>query len=465
MKKLLWVVVLVVALAGSLAGARYWVGGRIEQDYRSALAAVPSNGVFRVKSESYSRGAFSSEARTGVELLGLPGGPISFSLVHRIVHGPLASARLSPFLAVVETTLEPAESSSAAVKSFFGTHPEFVALRDRTVVGFGGTGQSHLELPAFRRPFGEKQVMVDWQGLAVDTTIAADWSAYHGSSKLPGFVISAGEGELKAERVESTFAMRKGAHELFLGESGFTVGAVALTTAPASAPISLSGLRILSSSTEQDGLLAMDFSLGIDALHTVGIAFEKTGFDLRLSNFDAEFVALLKKQADALQVAGDTMNPETALAGLAGFVREHLPSFLSRGPVLEVPRLEIATREGRFSGTMQMTFDTARGMPADLPGLLGLLVVQAEAAVDEGLLRQIIAQSMTTNVQGQGGQTDPAQIRAAADMLLLAQLEPLVAQGYLRKENASYSASARYQGGQLTVNGIPLGGRGRTGKR
>lgn len=137
----------------------------------------------------------------------------------------------------------------------------------------------------------------------------------------------------------------------------------------------------------------MDFSLGIDALQMVGISFEKTAIELRLSNFEAAFIALVKKQADAPQAAGDTLDPATALAELTGLARERLPSFLSSGPGIEVTRLEVATREGRFSATMKLTV----------------------------LLRQIIVQSMTTKVQAQGG--------------------------------------------QLTVNGIPLGGRGRTGKR
>lgn len=467
MKKLLSFAVIAGVIAVSLVGARYWAGVRIEKDYRRVLAAVPANAAFRVTGESYSRGAFSSVARTGVEFLGVPEGPIAFSLVHRITHGPLAPTRLAPFLAVVETTLEPAETSSAAVKAFFSAYPEVVAVRDRTVVSLDGEGVSHLELPAFRRPFGEKQITVDWQGLVADTTVAKDWSAYRGASKLTGLVVSAAAGEVKVGAVEGTYDVRKGTGDLFFGESGVTVGSVALLSAKGEATerFALSGLKLRSNTKEEGGLVTLDFSLLIDTLQAGGMAFVHSGFDVRLSNFETAFIARLKKELDGVGAAGDALNREKALAGIAGLAREHLPSFLSKGPVVEVPRFEVATGEGRFSATARLSLETAQEPPADLKGLLGLLVAQVEATLDEALLRQIVVQSMTTQVQARGQSADPAQIQAAADMLVGTQLQSLVQRGYLRKDKGTFSASAKYQGGQLAVNGIPLGGTGRKGNR
>ena len=66
-------------------------------------------------------------------------------------------------------------------------------------------------------------------------------------------------------------------------------------------------------------------------------------------------------------------------------------------------------------------------------------------------------------VKVQGKQTDPAQIRAAADLLLGTQLQALVGQGYLRKDNGAYSTTLLYRGGQVVVNGKPLGGGSRRG--
>lgn len=464
MKKLVALIVLAGMVAAAITGAKYWAGTRIEREYRSALSALPASPAYRMTGESYSRGVFTSEVRSGVELSTLPGRPVAFSLVHRIAHGPLSfPGRLSPFLAVIETRLEPSASSSAAVKQFFKDYPELVAAHDRTVVDLGGRARSHFEIPPFRKTFGVKEVLVDWKGLTAESIIDNNWGKIKSSARLSGIEVSDREAVLNLEDITGASELEKNTLGLYLGDSEATFGALSFASLRSgkSVPVSLAGAKFKSSLDEKDGLLDIEFSFGIDKLVAAALTFEEFSLELQLRNIEAAFLVQLRKELDAVQGAGDrAVGPEIA-ARFGTFARKRLPSFVEKSPALELSQLKVSSQAGKFSGQGRLALDGTGAPVHEFAELLPLLTADADILVDEGLLRQVIMRSLAGMRDVALQNDDPAQLQAATDAVFAAQLQPLVEQGYLIRENATYRTSVRFRHGALTVNGKPIGARAR----
>ena len=93
--------------------------------------------------------------------------------------------------------------------------------------------------------------------------------------------------------------------------------------------------------------------------------------------------------------------------------------------------------------------------------LIAALTAQAELRIGEGLLRSVLAGMLQGDLiqeweDEEGEAPDDEVISAIVSTKVDEQLATLVAQNLLVKENGTYAASARYEAGQITLNGRPM---------
>ena len=239
-------VVIGALVVGLLIGAAwtassYWFGMQTESRYRSMIEQSSSWGQARLVNESYERGIFRSQAKTVVEIGQLPpkgkapeeqpvGGPMRFTLLEEIFHGPLpfmaqtpGQSLLQPALAVIETRVAFDPEKNQVLKQLRDIIPKDAVTKLTTVLLWKGEGETRVSMKPFRQESGqEEKVGVDFGGLDAQIRFSLDLKRFAGNlvcEKLSVQTIK--HGLYQMVRMDGTFDQYQGANGLFLGDVDF----------------------------------------------------------------------------------------------------------------------------------------------------------------------------------------------------------------------------------------------------
>lgn len=490
MKRLISILAITLLLfAGVWGGAAYWFGMKAEQRYHTLLQQASGSQYLKFVSESYTRGFFQSQARTLMEVVLPPGTsgevqPLKFLLVQEISHGPFPLGKFpgregsfKPAIAFIETRLAPSSELQGRAAEIWNQLPELASVRDYIIIDMDGHGEERFVVPPFQRTFGTADVAtVDWKGLTSSTNFTVDFKGFRGNLSIPGITIRGREFDLRFTEAKSTFNTHEGISGLWLGEASFTLAGFDFTFNQETGlhTLLLRGFDATSSTKASGENLNSALTLRTEQIKLDDTKYGPGVFELDFRNIDA--ASLAKLQQAVRDEHAQAPQPSTEDAPAMNFARylEVLPGFLKKSPEIEIRQFDFKTSLGDFTSKAKIAFDgTKSDAAANLLTLASAITAQADLSIGEDLLRNMLTSMMKTRIteQGQepeedleddeeeveGGTLEDEQLEELASAMTDQQLEALVAQGILVKGNGTYTANARYEGGQIVLNGKSLG--------
>lgn len=213
---------------------------------------------------------------------------------------------------------------------------------------------------------------------------------------------------------------------------GFPVGELSLVmesimVADASGQISgFEGLSLDGSSEIDGDVLNARSKMRIEKLALPGIGDVAIFMDARASDLDAAAVGRISQALDRAQSSAD---PEAALGQVFGVIRKDLESLLTAGGEVRFDQLDISLDQGTVRSKFGVSVAGSDG-PFSWPGLVLALKADADVLVPVELVEM-------------SRQMDP-------------QTDSLIQMGFLKLSGNEYRMQAKFAGGLLSVNGVPM---------
>jgi uncharacterized protein YdgA (DUF945 family) len=477
-KKTFFIVVLLLLLIlGLWGGTTAWFGIKTEDQYRALLQQASELQHFKFVNESYNRGFFTSRARTVIEFQP-PAGPaaenqsMQLILTHDITHGPFPLGKspgrewpFKPVMAIVETGIVLSPETQKQLAGIYAQIPEIASMRDFTVITLDGNGEENLLIPAFQQSFGdEDKVAVDWKGLSLRVNFTGDLKGYSGTLSVPGLEAVGKDLHLKINDVKSAFESREGLSGFWLGEASFDLAHLEFVDKKETPPqaILLRDFNVNTSSKATGGNINILVAIRVDQMKLDESRQGSGVFEMEFRNLDAASLARLEQTVRSQQTPPPQQSPEAMQMMMLARYMEILPGLLKKSPEIEIGRLDVKTTEGDFTGKAKIAFDgTKPEATENLLMLANAITAQAEFKVGERFLRRMAAEAMKDSIvaewkEQRGAPPSEEEIAATTSPKIDEQLKALEAQGIVVRENGDCRASARYEAGQIVLNGRPL---------
>lgn len=470
MKKFLVVLGVTLLLAAGLTGAAYWSGQQAEHWYRQILAESARQSGLHITLTSYQRGWFSSTATTHYQnqsnttdhALAAPDTEttdLSFSTHETIYHGPLPlmawgvpGVSPTPAATVIRQTLVPDSSPwTRKLAEWYGNQEPLTVV---TRVGFDGASASRVTMPPLTLNQIANQAAndpmplqnLDFSGLNGQfqmtpggATVQGDLSVAQLAATAQAKTADAANEAAAIQRVtlrdlRLTANQRKSAFDLLLGDTHFQLGELRIEDAAGAAPALLSRLRLDTTSVvnpQNPQQIDAEVKMQVDKVEIPpwnGVG----NFRLALQRLDGAALSQFQQWRD--QLPTDSSDPQAAQGEVAALLT------LARGLLRGEPELQFDT-QGRLAqddwqGQLRLNFQdyaTDGDLAQNPASLLGAL---------------------------RHGSLDLTVAKGLAELLIPEQITALVAAGLVQLHDGHYQVQARFDNGQLLVNGhpIPLGG-------
>ncbi len=484
-------VVIGALVVGLLIGAAwtassYWFGMQTESRYRSMIEESSSWGQARMVNESYERGIFRSQAKTVVEIGQPPpkgkaleeqpvGGPLRFTLMEEILHGPLpfmaqapGQSLLEPALAVIETRVAFDPEKNEVLKQLQDLIPKDAVTKFTTVLHWKGEGETRVSMKPFRQESGQdEKVGVDFGGLDAQIRFSLDLKRFSGNllcEKLR--VQTARHGLYQMGQMDGTFDQYQGANGLFLGDIDFKLNHFEFQGpqggGKAEEPFRVKGLQVKTSARESANDLSTSAVTSMDQLGLGEFGADKALLEVEFRKLDARAVSELQSTLRGLRNLQDSQE-EMSRQALEKAV-DLLARLLRNSPEMAIKRFGFMTPEGELQAAAKLMVDgTQVGDSLNIASIVNASDLEAKVDVSEKLLVRILKSG---GRKSEGGTDEDSKAEAVPDSSkedvhdaeIQEQLAGLLAQGYLKLENGTYKTSARYAKGKLTVNqrDVPL---------
>ena len=452
-----------VVVAGAL-GTSWWMGPRIERDFRAALdefnAQPMLQDLARVELVGYERGLFSAKAQTRWVMLSkahealeagdaddegepeqeppAPGAAGATATVaqntltaaHDIWHGPLPWGAA----AQIGTSFDLPPDADAKLKTAFnGKAPLHVSSR------MGWLKSAKHQITAAPVKLDEEGMRVDWAGLTGTVSVSSDHRSLDGKLSMPSLVLANAKGEwtIKDGEVSADMKQPEG-QSMWVGPSTMKLASVSgkLPTRGEGEPdtVALTGLSQTSESSIKDDLLTSSSKLQLKSLEARGFKADELELDMSMRKFDA-------KAMDALQRLAFSNNRDEMLSETPKLMQQ----MLTRQPEIEIKRLRFRTADGEATATALISYAGDASKPfnpmTDLKGQL-----QLNAA------KPLVLNLMAPKAKGD---QDP-QMLMQAKAMTEQQVASLVQAGMLVDDGKTLSAKAAVDDGKVMVNDKPL---------
>lgn len=475
MRKLLLVVLLLCAtLVAAFCASSYWAGAQARKQYESLLAKASSRSP-AVLEKSYERGVFRSTAVTVVALQQASPGPgegFKITLVNSIRHGPLALLknrkpwrRIQPVQGVISSRLAPGPEQGEELKKLLEEIPELADSEIETVLFLDGSGESSLTVPAFQRKIpGEKegQILLDWGGLSGKVKFDIALGQVLGSFRAP--YADVGEGLLRVGAVKGEFNTHPGPMGLAVGETSLSCDFVAATQ-DGNTLFRADSLELLGGTGQTGDTLTASVQLRLHKLDKSGEKYGPLAVEIEGRKLDPAALARLKTGLEELQDRLAGKSDREVQDRLNALVLQCLSELLAKAPEIELKQLTMRTDKGDFSGKALLFFSgSGPGGPANLLMQLSRLGANVDASISCPLLAHFVTSGFQSELERSG--FDPRKVadeaRRKADILI----EQLASENILVRQEETYTLSAAYKSGKLTLNGrtIPISDLLKTGR-
>ncbi|MDR9501429.1 MAG: YdgA family protein [Desulfurivibrionaceae bacterium] len=457
-KVLILITVLIFLFLGAYAACSFLA----QRQYALAVTEMEKNFPGQIDS-SYEQGLFSSQLVIRLKMATGEAHPampetITSRISQTIHHGPFifrapppGGSRFRPVQFTAHGTLE--------IEPFIANEPPLIAqirqlaatdinvhapLMGRTRVSFRGTPRQESW------GVGSESFSLAWQGFTATLFLEdRNLRTYDLDLELPGVAIQGqGARALVLDEMRFQATMEEGSNHLSLGT--MLISLQKLEVIPgnrAEEKIIMAGLQGRLTSSAENGLLRIEEEITLDHLLLAGQQYGPANLQISLANLDAQTVAQLSKEFQALQMQ------EGNEAMARDILSSHVPALLAKSPEIRLNDFSLATPAGACEASARLAFDGEGEMSSNPLLLLGRLSAEAALTADEGFLAVQTKKIIKQRLCGQHPAPDCDQEAARAGSK---QLQDLTEQGILVLKGGKYTLKASFKNGQALLNGQPI---------
>lgn len=380
-------------------------------------------------------GWFSSTSKQELVLAGMASGGSGqdqhsgIFLETEIFHGPL-------ILGMGDADL-PVFSFAAAVTrsriSFIDENEETVELPGGIYneIAYDGSGSLSVIFYAMEEELpgktGSGGATLNWDGAQLQVDYSSGIGHLESVGHVQPLVITSADGELRLGEIKFDSSADHSEYDIWIGNSTTSIEEMTVIGATADLPqsFSMKGMTLFGQNSLDQGRLTGNFNLSIADLEMNGIADNSVQFAMS-ANVDAETIKQLKNTLKG-QNMGD---PAAALA-----LQNDGMGLVTAGLAVEISELQIKTANGDARILFQLEIP-----PSDLAGEAAAMNAIFSMSADADLR---ISRSLFDYVL----QSNP---------LMAPQMNALLMSGMLIEQGEQLTMVAIYDGGLLTVNGMPI---------
>lgn len=450
---------LAVVLAAPLAVypvATWMLGKQVETTLAAQYQLLESSPYLQMVKRDYQRGVYRSTDTATFEVIGAgdEGRPMRFTLRSSIAHGPLPGWSVVG-LAMSDSELVLDDDTRHALGRLMGDKQP---LAVHTLYRFDGSGQSNIESPSFIATIpgaeGEGDTHVDWKGLSMQVDFGPHARGYVMHGEAPGLEVRDAHAHVVMRGMHMTADQTRPFDDeplFYTGAARFQIDEITASEAGGQGELA----RIGKVAIEQDVKTSGEF---IDFVTRIGAETLKVGadnygpvhYDVSLNHLHARSVARLYREAAAMyaQAAAGRDAQDVNQRALKAMI-EPATELLRNNPEFSLDRISFMSPQGEARVAARLRLDDARQEDFDNPVmLLGKLDARAEVDLPEAML-------MLAALAGEQAADEDATERLTPEDVV-ALLEALGEEGYLKRANGVVRLNARFANGQLTLNGKPF---------
>ncbi len=477
MKKL--IVLVVIVLAASWVGATYFIGGKVEDEYRGLVQKYANLGPIKISVKSYQGGFLSATAETLMEMTvpktpAEPGQAPEFETVqlvfgHDIFYGPLpigAPQGAAPALALISTRIVSASGQELDLDDLLQQVPELRNAFSYSRVGFDGSISGQMEVPPLSRQIDE--ATFNWGGLTA-TSVYKPGGKLVGQVDMPNMNLSFADGSMTWQGIHYELDMDEVLPMLFVGSGNMVLGGMEMDFPDKKSgkrtQVRMQEVRIDADSSFDGQLVHYRQTIAGQGMTVDDQTYGPLEVDLEMNNFNAQ--ALSDYQQSILNLYGnfDQLNPDAMIAEMLPVYSDLAIRLLADSPEFNIRRFYVNTPMGEAAGTINIKYDhPQQEAPAELsmlPMYLPFFFADANLNIDQDLVKAVLKSQIETQfaqaaAAGQQPQMSELEKQALINQQVEMMLQMYAAQGFLVQDGNKIKSRLVFADGQLQVNGKQL---------
>lgn len=473
---------LVIILAALVLGGYYGMGFLTEKTIRKNIEVVDrsTNGLY-AEIKQYDRGLFSSDAKIQWQLhvpervvndangnpQTVPAQDYTMEMPLTIYHGPVifANHKVRFGLGYAESVFpfpKQYEEQFAANFTKESTKPQ---LDLSIFVNYLNQSTLDFKVPAFNL-FAKDGVRFEWLGMDATTTMSSEMKKVGGTVAIDGIHLAKDDAKLDLGKVTTDYDLHETTSGLYLGDANFMLPTFTMQV-KGEKIFEINELSVKSRSDIQEHLFNTNLSITIKSLFTNTKNYGPGDLEVALRNLDADVLAKINQQADAMQNGTEIQRQQAMIALLP-----ELPKLFNKGAEFEISKFNFKIPEGIIEGTLFVSLPKDENAnPFELmqkvhgKARLKVPAVAVKELMKQAEIQQMAKQNVSQSPAAQptanpSATTQPVQPALPSEqdiaMQVEKQLNALQQSGVIVVQGNDYLVEVTLDNGKFTVNGKPF---------
>lgn len=401
----------------------------------------------------YNRGYFRSTARVRTEIRDpeLSPDPVVLFFDFDINQEP----KLDGSVATIESRI--VAGDPALSRLLHGLFPDGVPLSASTTVYFDGAHTTEVRSAAFEAPFpGEDRVTVKWEGMQGRAQSNGDGAAIDYSLEAPLFLVDMPIGRIEMKALSSSGSVTPDPALGAIGDVQYTIES--LSFSGMNQPLRLSDLMLEYGVEVGDRIAKSDMRMSISAVDGAPMPVRNFELELVYDNIDKEGLEKFMAASRAIQNAPDDATRQAMMGNLFA---EPIPMFLRSSPEIRLERLVVGLPDVGVEADARVYF-LGDDFDGNLnPPPIDRLRAEGRVVADRAALVQMLdlfnqPRIAAAVLDAESGNLDPTELGAMTRQATEAQINQVVATGYVEDDGVSLKTNFGFDGRMLAVNGVPF---------
>lgn len=460
MKKILVTVLILLIL---IVGLPYYFGIQAEKEYNKLIEQSSEIANLVVKRENYERGIFKSKANTDYIIKSGPVDLVEINEEDTIYHGPITYFKsmngntvFKFALASVDTKAEIKPLySSGEIEALFEELPFLNAI---TEISFGNSVNIEFTIPSKKGFY--KTNSFNWKGMNGNAVFYLDKNRTIISIFSPGLdlnLVSENDDEklelsIKGIKSDADFIYIMGTPSLPIGKSLFLIENFVLISKDGKYLI-LDKFEFVGYSTDKKDTIDSSYIAKIENIIVNDFKAGPGGYEIKIDNIDQESIVNIQNLVNEVS---ESKYPEQNQLIIMRELMQILPKLIEKSPKITIPKLYLMTQDGEINGDLSIYIDGDSKELSQNPLLaINHLKGQTNLKIPKSLLRTVLENlekdKFYTELKGSENPDEGInnQVVKNTDELI----EKLIKQNVLVGDGDSYKINAKYENGELILNG------------